>query len=451
MLKLIVYLVAIITLVFTNIETCSAAGAGPTVNILQQKGYYKVNIDLTAVDGNRRLMGKAYGKQIKATISNYEYLIDSYFQNFLNDDKNYNKMLERMRHIWKNVPAEVQDEINGITDTLCSTNENIMGDNLLSPDEFRMLNLLADTFRATNCSAVGVMPAASASGKLILARNVDWDDGKEFQLSSIQAVIRYKLGEKHYLTMISYVGLVTALTGINQYYSENADGPQTSSLFFALLDSDIGHEYSDIDKRSYPSDLRKYAEDCKTPEQLAAALEKTAKQYAFGFLVFMADNNEFGVFEDNLTYAPSNMRKISDNANLYLPWKIADTIGAVNCFMLKNSLDNTMGVDAARSTATQQNLQTGDNALYVGNVKRWATQQRLLKSNGSKHSIDDLKKLAGFGPGKATDGFIYRPSTQQITIFEPASSHLEIFFHPIGRDIGDKESPTFTNITFNDK
>ncbi len=451
MLKFLVYALAAITLTLTGINTCKAAGAAPAVNITKNNIYYKVDIDLTAFSGDRRLMGQAYGKQIKARISNYEALIDSYFKEFLRDNDNYNKMLGRMRNIWKNLPATVKDEIDGITDSICSTNKNVMGDNMLSPDEFRLLNLVADTFRATNCSAVGVMPAASASGNLILARNVDWDDGKEFQLASIQAVIRYKLNDQHYLTMVSYIGLVTALTGVSEYYSDNSADSKPSNLFFALLDSDIGYEYSDTNKRSYPSDLRKYAEDSRTPEGLAAALEKTSRDYAFGFLVFMADNNELGVFEDNLTYAPSKLRKVADNPDLYLPWKIANTIGAVNCFMLKTSLDNTVGVDTSRSNATQQNLQTGDNALYVGNVKRWASQQRLLKSNGAKHSFENLKTLSSYGPGKATDGFIYRPSTQQIIIFEPATSRMEVAFHPLGRDIAAKETPVFNSIPLSNK
>ena len=346
--------------------------------------YYQVSIDLSAPWCTRRSAGLEYGKAIKRAVSNYETLLDSYMADFLKNEQNYSLMMSRMRDIWPNVPRIVSDEVEGIAEGVCSTKRNVFNDGLLSPDEFKVFNLMPDIFRATNCSAVGVLPEASESGNIMVARNVDWDDGKTFQFSRIQSVITYKLSHNHSVTLISYLGIPMAITGISSRSRGDGSGVSRQNLFFAILDSDIEKEFSSKNKRSYAADLRKYAEETVSVERMSELLDTTAEDYTFGHLVFLADNDSLGVYEDNLTYAQSRLRKPEDNPDLYLPWNIAGTIGAVNCFMLKTSLNNTMGVDDRGRGAAQQNLQAGDNTVYVGNVKRWASQQRLLCENGER-------------------------------------------------------------------
>ena len=446
--KLLLYIATFTMLCVLLANNCIAAVSGKIVMISKEQGYYKVDIDLSVPGVTRIDAGRELGRMIKESISDYEYLVDSYFKDCLNDNKNYALMIERMNLIWMNVPDIVRDEINGMSQTICSTDKNILGDGLLSPDEMRLMNLIADVFRATNCSAVGVFPAASESGKLMVARNVDWDDGKTQQLSRIQSVVTYHLPNNCSLTNVGYLGLAILLTGIgnNDGYSNGESG---QTLFMALLDSDIGVKFTiNNQRRSYAADLRAFAEQTQDMNKICRMLDSTARDYTFGHLIFLADKNSIGVYEDNLTFAESKLRTVKDNPDLYIPWTVPDTIGAVNCFMLKSSLDNTVGVDKARIKAVDQNLQVGDNALYVGNVKRWASQQRILAENGSKHSFKDLQILSGYGPGKATEGFIYRPSTQQITVVEPASGRLSVAFHPVGREITKDENPHYIDVPF---
>ncbi len=410
----------------------------------KKDGYYLLTVDLSQPGCSRHAAGVAHGAKIKEAVNNYESLLDSYFVDFLTNNENYNLMLSRMQKIWPNTPQTFRDELDGMAESLCSTQQNVLGDGLLSPDELRLFNLTADVLRATSCSAVGVLAQSSTTGNVITARNLDWDDGKTFQLSGLQAVLNYKLPNSDSLTLVGYLGLIIGVSGYSSHAT--AEAPDAQCLYFALLDSDIGGKYSDEHKRSYPADLRAYAEVARDIDAMTKLLNKTAADYTFGHLVFLADTKDLGVYEDNLTYAENRLRRVADNPDLYLPWRIPQSIGAVNCYMLKTSLDNVMGAAKARDNVAKQNLLAGDNTLYVGNKLRWATQQRLLAANGDKHSLADLKQLAGYGPGKATDGFIYRPSTLQIVIFEPATRRLEVAFHPIGRDIQDGEKPVFTPI-----
>jgi len=417
-------------------------GLADTVKVKKMNRYYQFSIDLSRKEISRREIGRAYGAAIKQIEPRYGSLIDSYFAGEIKDQARYNIIMERIKSIWPNLPATVKDEIEGIAEEVCSTNKNIMGDGLLSPDEFKMLNLVGDVLRSTNCSGVGVIPEASSSGNMLVARNVDWDDGKTYQLSYLQAIINYKLSDQRSLTLIGYLGLVTAASGV----STNTDtiNNKTDNLFFAILDSDIGGRFIYENRRSYPADLREYAEMVHQVNAMVNLLDRTAEQYTFGHLILLADRDSLGVYEDNLTFGKNKLRTVKDNPSLRIPWHDPNTIGAVNCFMLKTSIDNTLGVDNTRDAAAT-NKQTSDN-IYVGNVKRWASQQRLLHEHSGKYSIEDLKGVSSYGPGEATNGFIYRPCTQQIIVFEPATGWLEVAFHPVGRAIQKKEAPFFQKV-----
>lgn len=409
--------------------------AAETATIRNMVNYYKVDIDISAAGASRTDAGKAYGIKIKEAVTNYESLVDSYIAEMVKNQETYSLMLTRANTLWPNVPEIVQNEIDGIADSVCSTSEDVRGDGLLSKNELRLLNLIGDVMRETNCSAVGINANVSASGNVIGSRILDWDDGSTYQISRIQAVVTYKLPNNRSLTLIGYLGLSVAITGVTKNYDGNSDENAGNNLFFAILDSDIGGAFTCIaGMRSYCADLRKYVEDATSYSNMVTYLSTYAGtyKYTFGHLIYMIDKSNVGVYEDNLsaTYGTSALRTPDNNNNLHQSWSVEGALGVVNCFMLPNSYNNS-------SAATE--------------INRWKSEENLLSANGSTHSFDNLKTLSSYGIGDSKDGYLFRWLTHQIAIFEPATRKLEVAFHPVGRNWKSTEKPSFNGIVLNDE
>lgn len=422
---------------------------GKYVTQKKMSGYFQTDIDVSDASVSRKVAGKEYGKLIIQQVPAYEKLIDSYLaeiQKMVGKIGTYEDMIGRMKNIWANVPQTVQDELAGIAEAVCSTQENVLGDGKLSPDELRMFNLIADVYRGNQCSMVGALPEMSETGNVILARNLDWDDGSTFQFSQIQSIATYRLPNKRSLTLVGYLGVIIGVTGFVENIDGKANPKDGECLYFALLDSEIGKPYTSKDKRSYPSDLRKYAEECTSIESMVSMLDKTEDKYTFGHLIVLADSKNIGVYEGDLNYGEHRLRTAKDNPDLYIPWKVKGTIGAVNCFMLKTSYDNATGKNDPTQTPESVRLADG-NISGDSNKMRWASQQRLLSANnGAKFSMDNLKAVETYGPGKTSEGFIFRYDTLQTVLFEPKTRHLEVAFHPIGRNWNKDEKPVFQKI-----
>lgn len=390
---------------------------------LQDRGdYFHVTVDLSDAQTSRAEAGQALGAKIAQALPEIESLMDSYLQEVSGDiPLMYQMFLSRAQAIKPQIPEELRQELDAMAGNLCSADSNVMGDGKLSADELWTLNLAAEVLRLTQCSAVGVLPQASASGRCMLVRNLDWVAGSEYQLTRLQAVTVYTLPGGHSVTLIGYLGLVNCLSGFNEH-----------GVFASILDSGTGRTpYTAVDKRAYTFDLRQALEndDNATVDQVAAAMQANSTQYTYGHLVFLGDPETVKVLENDLQQGGANLRSV-DSAPLYHDWDVPDTIGAVNCNMLPASTNNA-----------------GDQY----DIARWNSQQRLLLEDGESHSWSDLQELAGYGPGSGTDGYLYIKATdyletQQIMVFEPATARLDVAFHPVGRGLADDETPEYTTI-----
>ncbi len=399
-----------------------ASAQAQLVTIEDKGAYFSVAVDLSDPATTRQEAGQALGRAIKTALPDIESLMDSFLAGLCPNNEVYLLFLSRTASIWPQVPEPLQRELDGMASTLCSTTENILGDGKISRDELRMLNLSAEVMRTSQCSAVGVLPAASQSGKCTVARNLEWDNGDSYQASRLQAVTVYDLPGAQNFTLIGYLGTINCLTGFN-----------SNGVFAAILDSGTDREpYTAADKRAYSFDLRAVLENSAvtTADMVTMQLQSHAGEYTYGHLIFLADASTVKVLEDDVLPDGVHVRDVN-SAPLYYDWTVPHTVGAVNCNMLPASTDNA-----------------GD----PWDVRRWESQQRLLRENGSKHSWTDLQTLAGYGPGLGSAGYLYIKNpksgvdTQQIVLFEPETKRLDIAFHPKGRALNDDEVPVFTTI-----
>jgi hypothetical protein len=378
--------------------------SGQHVTIADSGAYYHVVCDLAAA-GSHHQMGLELGQQIAAAAPEFETLVDSYLAERSGSNSTYNAWIARMGDIWPQVPQELQDEIDGMTEGVAAETLNVRGDGKLSRDEIRVLNLFPDCARTSQCAGLVVFGTGSFSGHPMTARLLDWHSGNQNQLGQVQAVTFIQNGSRS-VCLVGHLGFLGAVTGFND------DG-----LFAGILDSPTGTAYTSAGKRSYAMDIRRALETFEDMDSAAAYLSDTTKHYAYNHLVLMSDRSRGGVLENNFSGSGTDMhrdlRRDTSSLNPGIEWEYDGAVAAVNSFVLLGNHDNHTG--------------------YQFNTGRWSSFRNQVGLCGSGVDWEELKLIAGFdngnGPGyEYTD--IYNAGNHQIVCFRPDSMILEVAFKP---------------------
>ncbi len=388
-----------------------------SVIINNKNSYYEVIFDFNSGKTHYDI-GREYGRKISQEVPDIENLLDSYIVQV--SFFNYDEYIRRVNDIKPQLAQEYIDELDGLAE-IASTKENVAGDGLISADEIYLLNLLPDVLRGTQCSALSVFGDLSETGKNMVARNLDWFPGIGYELCKIHSVLTIKNGTKSICT-IGYLGLTSILSGFND------DG-----VFASILDSNTGSEYSSNNKYSYVFDLRYALENYSTLAGIADYMDEHS--YAFNHLVFLSDEEESKVLENNFSGNGVDMHKglrsYGSVLNPGVTWDLVNAIACVNSFILKGNHDNHTG--------------------KLSNTGRWNSIKTLLntgRNNDGIVSLTELKNIACFYtgdiPDSPEDGDLYNIGTLQIIVFQPDSFNLEIFFQ---QPFTMPDVPTFNKVS----
>ncbi len=202
-------------------SACSPVGAGSneltdeSVTITDMGDHYAVTLDFTTGRSHKEI-GTFYGYAIRAKVPNVESLIDSYIAETCYANAGYDTtlMLQMYQAVMKtnvaniepHIPQDYRDEIDGMSVALCSSGATDgFNDGKLSINELYAINLILDVSKTMSCSAFSAFGAASATGKTISGRVLDWANGSTYQLNKLHAVVTIKNGSKS-IALIGYLG-----------------------------------------------------------------------------------------------------------------------------------------------------------------------------------------------------------------------------------------------------
>ena len=378
------------------------ARADAAVTITDQGTYYSVLLDYTT-GITPRAMGQAYARAAKRTTPDIERLIDSCFTKIAAFPGVYQMLVTRAQAIRPQIDPAYRDEIEGFASQFSGGATDVAGDGKLSTDEVYLLNLLPDIAHVTQCSALSVFGARSATGSTITARLLDWLPLEQLPRGQTVTTIR-RPGRS--VCLIGFVGFMGAITGFN-----------SSGVFAALLDSDTGVPYvNPKGMRSYALDLRHALESEGTLSGAAGYMADTNHHYAYNHLIFFSDPKTSKVLENDLTSKGPLARTFRASDSPLRPgvtWGISDALACVNSYLLPGNHDN----------------HTGDKSNYA----RWQSIRTQLLARGPTVTRDDLKAIASYHSPttfNAGQGDVYNDETQMIVIFEPATMALEVAFRP---------------------
>ncbi len=391
--------------------------------------YYRVDIDMSA--GSHYAIGRQYALQIQNSVPNFGSLIDSALSATLFGVYGkpasiaFNELTRRAQAIYANMPADYQQEIQGMQSVFSGTDDTV-GNGQLSQNKLLVYELAPDVARLDSCSASAAFGSGTATGKTIVGRNFEWYDNSVPYLAALEAAAVLHNGSKS-IAMFGFLGQLYPLSGFN-----------TSKIFAATIDSDVLVPYRLLGgEGSYVMDLRYALENETTLQGVANYL--AARKYAYGFDIFLADQNTAAVFEDDATVPFNGLRTATSTLKTgtvipISPWSFSDAITCVNWFTLPGTSDNTY--------------------LWLGNPARWNSFITLFTNafaNGGMVDINAMKGIMGYtgpnGDGRGEDGAIWRyddiDSTMHSIVMDMATLETWVSFRPQGQAL---KSPNYVQI-----
>lgn len=342
---------------------------------MEDKGmYWEVHLDFTNMDHFQ--MGIAYFDAVVEVVPSFEMGADYYIAGITtalqssDPSITYEVLIARAIEIAKNVPSTYIDEINGFASVLSGGETDVMGDGKLSRNEFLILCFNPDVCTVSACSAMAVYGDRSETGKTIIGRNTDWFTGskkKNIRVindeTNTNAVIFFKNGDSEIMSF-GTLGMLGAIVGLNN------DG-----IFISNLYSETGAEYSAVGKRSVMMDIRIALENNSTIDGAAEFLGSPSNLYAYNHNMFIADENNAKVLENDFGYNRS-LRYANSKLNTGINWDQQNAIACVNSFMLKGNTDN-----------------------YTGNwynTGRWNNFDSLLTDAGNKVDLNTVNSIMSY-------------------------------------------------------
>lgn len=383
--------------------------------------YYDVTLDFE--NGDRKSVGVAYADTIikaypDCVLKMEPYLyenIDSVFSG--KGEKNYKGVEERLNELYKNIPEDYKQEIEGFAEKISDGEKGFKLNGKVSYEEALIMQMIPDAIRPTSCSALSLWGEKTVSGKGITLRSLEWPLGSENQMCYINAVVHIKNKEKS-LTAFSYLGLFNIISAVND------DG-----VFAAILDADSGEEFVYKNKKCYTHELRYALENFKTAEELGRYMNEQSGDFTFCHSLMITDENKSFQAEDCTKEVAeaglgfSNLRDVNTPIHEGISWDNPYSLCIVNSFTTAGNLDSFSGVPAniIRFSKYNEFVSAREN-FSVKDVKDMITSE----------NIDQYKLET-----------VHRNSVAQLIIIDYDKKNMQVAF--TGKD-GAVNKPDFIDL-----
>lgn len=386
------------------------------VTISDRGSHYYLTVDYTGGMSHYeagRLIGAALQKGVEGFEKRFDEFIALTAKNYGypetpggTPEEHYRLFMERVADLKPLLPHSIRDEIEGVSSTLSGGVNDVMGDGLLSVNEYYFINLIVETSENSECCAISAYGGSSSTGSTITARVMDWyiDTGKK-EIEHLFGITeyRYKGFTLHSIGVIGHLGMIT--------------GIKSSGIYGAILFSRNNTPYSSAGKYSYSMELRYAMENFKSSEDIAEYMKAPERNYTMNHNIFLSDNIKSIVLENDLQGGPSSERQIrrdSSKLNRGVQWGFNSRIACVNSFILSGNDDN--------------------HTTVPGNQNRWLAVLKLMREKTNPLSYDDIKSVITYFPGEKPGDFdaggLYTRWSKQVMIFQPSEMTLDIFFSP---------------------
>jgi len=391
--------------------------------------YYMITLDYNS-GLNHKEMGGLLGKEIKDTIPNYaafcDMILATYMGAYAQPKEEY--YIDNAKRLMENIDKDYVDELEGMAEQLCDTNESRVRDTKLSKDEFLLMNFLQELAIPMATSASSIYGDKTADGKTIAGVNIDTD---LTPLKALASITLYKQGDKSFCN-IGYAGIMGANSAFNDHKIFATLIDQTLNTLDAVKPGNLNNV------RSAPFDLRYALENNITLDSTIEFMKDEGHNYYNDNIILVSDSETSKVLENDLRTGGNNIvravRTSDSELNDSATWGISDSIATVNSFLLKGN---------------------NDNLNKYNNANRLESFRKQLIKKGSSSDIEDMKAIMSFtysdenvAIGTQADGSIYNTQTLKSIIFRPEDMRLEVAFAPAMGELPAKPNFVWIPVKF---
>lgn len=417
-------------IVFSSFNTAQCrvkAVKGDWVKIVNKESHFRVTIDYT--DGPSRLaVGAEYMELVKIAFPEFEENADLYLDDFnyfaqFGGVPPYEELIQRAHQILSQVPAQYREEIEGMTSQLSGGDVDLLGDGLLSVNEFYILSLMPDVMRAYACSAISFFGANTRHGETLTGRNLEWEMGSKGNMNKMHAVTTIIDGDNS-IALIGFLGSLGAITAVND-----------NGIFGAIFDSPIGVPAIDcLNKNSYFMDLRYALEHYDNKDSVSFYMIDPSRNYTYNHNILLSDRYGSQVVE-NYVLGQRSIRYDKSRLNPGVEWPYGDALGVVNSFVLEGKPDN--------------------HTNNVDNIDRWASFLGLTDKLQWPVRLRDVKEIMLYHEGPVTSHIYHevdytqkfmRGGTLQQVLYNSRKKRLKVHFSP---ESESDQKPEFEHVPLN--
>ncbi len=235
-------------------------------------------------------------------------LFDDIFKNFTNDpsDSRVDQVFEVVDDMRNNrIDPGFVDEANAViarlNSGLATPPPDVLGDGLLSNNEFWLYQMSFDVLRFVSCTGFGAFGSVSTLGSPIVGRNLDITLGAP-ALLDMTAITVYQKEDRDFVN-VGFAGLLCTVTGFSDIHP--AAPLDNEVLFGAIIDATfLGELWLDSGRSSVPFDLRYALENCTeigtrvgSEGDVGIHTYMKDKKYLYNHSLLLADLNQVVVQE----------------------------------------------------------------------------------------------------------------------------------------------------------
>ncbi|MBT8339438.1 MAG: hypothetical protein HKP58_00395 [Desulfatitalea sp.] len=425
--------------------------------------HYEVVLDYNGSDSleTHRQIGERYAREILDVAPDYEARVSRYIRYILMLSNPFGityrdliSAIEQYRLEFDVGHPDIAAELQGMDSVFNPYGgekdrvwiiTGLIPDNQLTLNEVYLLNMIAGIPGLAECSSLAVWGDYSATGDTIVGRNLDFFIGnqKRNRITKIHAITHFKNqgGEKFDFVSVSWLGVITVLTGYNE-----------RGLFIASHMSESSNINDSREAEILELNQRRILETTDTIDGAFDLIDNY--QYKSGFATILADSLTAKIAEVDISASTHESTFFLRDSSTLLNLE-ADTHGSIG-YWYNTFHDQDAIVTVNSFLLPEQSLNHDNKKTNFNRLLNFTDLLHGIAGSGQRVDMNEMSEIISYATDNSFDtGNIYRVGPTQsyssITVhsvvYRPSTRSLKVHFAPYDGVIYRPDIPGYKDYT----